>query len=80
MMTVERASELVKALTGDAKIDLFCHFETELNPFCPKTQEDRCMDWQEMFAEMCGFGVAVNVVILQGGHVYRPKLTRKAMR
>ncbi len=60
-MTVERASELVKALTGDEKIDLFCHFEAELNPFCPKTQEDKCAEWQEMFALMCGFGIATNV-------------------
>lgn len=63
-MTIERASELVKALSGEAKIDLFCHFEATLNPFCPKTQEDQCMDWQEMFAVMCGFGIATSVALV----------------
>lgn len=66
-ITVERASELVSALRGDAKIDLFCHFEALLNPFPPKENSEwskKYMDWQEMFAVMCGFGLAKNVVIV----------------
>lgn len=68
-MTVERASELVKASLGNTKIDLFCHFEQHLNPHPPKLNgqwNDAYMNWQQMFAEMCGFLIATNVRTQQG--------------
>lgn len=50
-MTIERAAELVSALYGDEKIDLFVFFETHfgLNSFR-----------REVFASMCGFGVVAD--------------------
>jgi hypothetical protein len=65
-MTLEKAADLVKnASTSDDRIALYCHFEETLNPHQPKNQDnswnERCANWQSMFAEMCGFALATNV-------------------
>ena len=52
-MTLERASELVSELTGDAKCDLFMHF---VDFFSLSTESQL-----ENFAVLCGFVVARNV-------------------
>ncbi len=49
-MTLERASELVKSLKGNEKIDLFCFFEQYFD-----LDDLR----RETFAGMCGFGVVI---------------------
>ncbi len=66
-MTVEKASELVKNARTEDKPDLFSHFEQLLNPHPPKINgvwNDASADWQEMFAIMCGFGIAKNAIVL----------------
>lgn len=60
-MTLERASELVKALGGgDDSIDLFCHFER----YFKLAEQDKDGTALKRFAEMCGFGIATNVTLL----------------
>lgn len=54
-MTVERAAELVAMLSGDAKVDLFVHFDDYFNLSADKTGERITM-----FAELCGFLIAHN--------------------
>lgn len=67
MLTLERAAEVVNyvrafdQMTGESFApELFCEFEEKLNPFSPFTQEEKCRQFQTMFAEMSGFTV-VNV-------------------
>jgi hypothetical protein len=64
MLTLEKASEIVSKLKGIEKIELFCHFEEILNPFPPVLKDGswnpQAAQWQEMFAEMCDFGIAKN--------------------
>lgn len=60
-MTIEKASELVKRANGDDRYELFSHFEELLNPHPPKINgedNDKSAGWQEMFAVLCGFGIA----------------------
>lgn len=52
-MTVERASELVQSLTGEAQLDLFVHF---VDYFRMETEQQ-----QTQFARLCGFAVASSV-------------------
>ena len=64
-MDKTRAAEIVSSLGDpDMKIDMFIHFEKLLNPHDPD-QPESCA-WQKGFALMCGFGVAVDVEVLQG--------------
>lgn len=61
-MTVEKASEIVSALrtapnTGTNEYELFCHF---IDYFGFKTPEK-----QEMFARLCGYGVARFVEVIE---------------
>lgn len=63
-MTIEKASELVKNARRDDRPELFSHFDEILNPHPVKIGgewNDRAADWQEMFAVMCGFGIAKGV-------------------
>ena len=54
-MTLERASEIVAAITADKpKIDLFCHFVDLFD-----LRDARI----EQFAEMCQFGICRNVTV-----------------
>lgn len=63
-MTIEKAAELVKNAREDDRPELFSHFDEILNPHPAKIGgewNDRAADWQEMFAAMCGFGIAKGV-------------------
>lgn len=61
-MTLERTSELVKALGGgDDSIDLFCHFERYFKLAEQDPEEGTAL---KRFAAMCGFGIATNVRVL----------------
>lgn len=57
-MTLERASELIKLLPKDEKIELFYHFAEFFDIESSKEK-------MEMFAAMCGFGIAKNVRIVE---------------
>ena len=60
-MTIEKAAEFVNRATVDDRPELFCHFEELLNPHPSKIKgeyNEKAADWQEMFAAMCGFGIA----------------------
>lgn len=64
-MTIEKAAEIVSKMTDrQARIELFCHFEENLNPHPPKTADgwsEASFKWQKMFAKMCGFGTAQKI-------------------
>ena len=63
-MTIERISEILSKLDGMDRIDLFCHFEQLLNPHPVQVDgvwNEKAANWQEMFAQMCGYGIAKNV-------------------
>jgi hypothetical protein len=64
-MTIEMASDLVlRSNHNDERIALYCKFEEELNPHPVKINGEwnkKAQDWQEMFASLCGFGIAKNV-------------------
>jgi hypothetical protein len=65
-MTLEKAAELVDKSKAPGKHDLFAHFEELLNPHPLQIDgewNEKAFDWQEMFAKLCGFGVAKDVVI-----------------
>lgn len=68
-MTFERASEIVSCMpSSQEKFDLFSHFEEQFNPYPAKdihgNWSEQAANWSEMFASMCGFGIARLIVIV----------------
>lgn len=67
MITVEMAADIVKNLppSSHVKVDAFTFFEKYLNPHQPKKDGHWSLEfvkWQAMFAEMCGFIIATEVI------------------
>jgi hypothetical protein len=67
-MTIEMASDLVlRSNDVDERFDLYCKFEEELNPHPIKINgewNEKSVEWQKMFASLCGFGIATNIKLM----------------
>lgn len=59
-MSLELAAQIVSKLTGDEKIEAFCHFER----FFKLSEKDKSGKATEDFAVMCGFRVASDIQLL----------------